>query len=111
MIATFIRLSAASIQIYLETKNEPTKSSEDRIQEDMILVKNCEKWVTDSYLLLFQNLKIISDSTLKQSLFAALSQLCGALEESSREGNLNIEHINSILASLYTYVVKNYSLS
>lgn len=37
-LAGFIRVSAAIIQGYLVTKNEPAKSNEDRIDKDIVMV-------------------------------------------------------------------------
>lgn len=41
-LAAFVKVSAAAIEGYLKIKNEPIKSNEDRIENDSVLVKNCE---------------------------------------------------------------------
>lgn len=78
-MAGFIALSAGIIQNYLGVKNEKTQSNEDRIDKDIVLVNNCEEWVTNGYLTLFKNLRIPKTIIEKQSALSALSQIIGAL--------------------------------
>lgn len=83
-LAGFIRVSAAIIQGYLVTKNEPAKSNEDRIDKDIVMVEKCEEWVTDAYLSLFPNLQSPKTLLEKQSVLSAFSSILAALYESER---------------------------
>ena len=56
-ISGFVRLSALTIQNYLKLKNENASSSEDRLENDGVLLKNCEKWVASSYVKMISRLK------------------------------------------------------
>jgi len=76
------------IQNYLNIKNEPTKSSEDRTEKDLSLVSKCEEWVAKAYIQLFRTLKSPSTHSDKKMLLAASTQVVGALYESLREGFL-----------------------
>lgn len=88
LLSGFVKVSAGVIQNYLNIKNEPTKSSEDRTEKDLILVSKCEEWVSNAYIHLFATLKTPNTPNEKSMVLAALTQIVGALYESLREGFL-----------------------
>ena len=78
-LATYVKLSAAVITTYLQTKNEPTQSNTDRISSDLQFVNSCETWVSDSYIKMIDNLRGPQTWEQRQVVLAAFSQIIGAL--------------------------------
>jgi hypothetical protein len=88
LLSSFVKISAGIIQTYINIKNEPAKSSEDRTEKDLSLISKCENWVTKTYIQLFGTLKIPTNQSEKNILLAASTQVVAALYESLREGFL-----------------------
>ena len=89
LLSGFVKISAGIIQNYLNIKNEPAKSSEDRTEKDLSLVSKCEEWITQAYMQLFRILKSPTSASDKRMMLAACTQVVAALYESLREGFLN----------------------
>lgn len=76
----------------------------------MVLLKNCEDWVTSAYLTLFKNLKSPKSEGQKKSILSALSHIVGALYQSEREGHLNVELLDRILLAASNYAFQSYMI-
>ena len=88
MLANFVKISAAVITGFLQIKNEPTNSGNDRVESDLQLVNNCETWITDYYIKMLRSLKKPENNDEKRIILAAVSQIIAALLENKWGGSM-----------------------
>lgn len=110
LLSGFVKISAGIIQNYLNIKNEPTKSSKDRTEKDLLLVSKTEEWVTEAFIQLFTTLKSPTSPSDRRMILSACTQVTAALYEGQREGFLKGELLQDILNSLAKYIFNTYRL-
>lgn len=96
----------------MQLRNEPAKGEEDRMEEDKIVLKCCEKWVAGNIGTFFNNLGKVQDRQVKELVLMAIGDVMGALLETDRENLLDKQLTAHLLEKvLLGYVRRNYRLN
>lgn len=84
LLPIFIKLSSFIVEKYFQLKNEPSKGDEDRMEDDKVILKCCEKWLTKNIEIFFSKIPPINKPFYKSLVLLAVSDIIGALLETDR---------------------------